>query len=384
MQYQIIATTLKGLEEVLARELYQLGATNVEIKNRAVSFTGDDNLLYACNIHLRTAIRVLKPVLHFDFTTNADYYQQIYDFPWENYFRVDQTFAIDFTVHSEMFNSTQFAALRMKDAIVDRFRNIMGDRPSVDIKAADIRLNLHITYAHADIALDSSGEPLFKRGYRNSKHEAPLNEVLAAGMVMLSGWDMQTGFFDPMCGSGTLPIEAGLIANNIAPGLIRKEFAFKNWPDYNKNLYRQIMLQAVADIKNSRVFIDGSDIDNAYIAAAKENAMHAQLNGKSNFFAKAFEVCDPPVSSKMVIINPPYGHRIGSGDITEFYKKIGDVLKQKYTGKTVWLLSSNMDALKSIGLKPTQKIPLFNGALECRFVRFDIYAGSKRMPRQAE
>lgn len=378
MSYTIIATTFKGLEQILADELFQLGATDVHVINRAVSFTGDDALLYASNIHLRTALRILKPILNFDFSDDKSYYDNIYAFPWEKYFNVEQTFAIDFVVYSQMFRNTQFAALRMKDAIVDRFRDVIKSRPSIDIKSPQIKLNLHINENHVNISLDSSGEPLFKRGYRHSQHEAPLNEVLAAGMILLSGWDQRSGFFDPMCGTGTLPIEAALLAYNIAPGLIRKDFAFKNWPDYNRILYRQLLMDANAAIQSTRVFIDGSDVEKKYIRAARENAMHALVDDKINFFIKPFDICDPPPSSSIIIMNPPYGQRIGSSGITDFYKMIGNTMKSKYTGKTIWLLTSNVEAMKSIGLKPSVKLPLYNGALECRFLKFEMYSGSKK------
>lgn len=379
MTYPIIATTFKGLEQILADELYQLGAGDIRVANRAVSFAGDDALLYAGNIYLRTALRILKPVLQFDFNDLQDYYDAIFAFPWERYFGADQTFAIDFTVHSPQFTNTRFAALKMKDAIVDRFRHVGNNRPSIDVKSPQIQLNLHIVNRHVQIALDSSGEPLFKRGYRSSKHAAPLNEVLAAGMILMSGWDRRSGFFDPMCGSGTLPVEAALIAYNIAPGLIRKNYAFKNWPGFNRALYRQLLMEANTKIHNAKVFIDGSDIDKTYIAAARENAMRALVDDKINFFVKPFEICDPPPSSALIIMNPPYGQRIGVDAIAEFYRNIGNTFKSKYTGKTVWLLTYSADAVKSIGLKPSEKIQLFNGPLECRFLRFDMYSGSKKM-----
>lgn len=374
----MVATTYRGLEQILAGELYSIGAQNVEILNRAVSFSGDNILLYTANIYLRTALRILKPIHHFIASDEEVLYRHLYNVEWEKYLRTDQTFAIDSAVHSDVFRHSKYVALKMKDAIADRFRDKYGIRPSVDVHKPDIRLNLHINGTHVDISLDSSGEPLFKRGYRSAQHEAPLNEVLAAGLILLAGWDKLSGFFDPMCGSGTLPIEAGLMSYNIVPGLIRKEFAFQNWPDYDKHLYRQIILQAQAEVKNDRVFIDGSDIDKTYIRMAEVNAKNAMLDNKINFFIKPFEICDPPPSSSMIIMNPPYGVRIGGEKIADFYKKIGDTIKNKYTNKIVWLLSSNMEAIKHIGLKPSKKITIFNGPLECKFLMFEVYAGTKK------
>jgi putative N6-adenine-specific DNA methylase len=376
---QLVATTFQGLEEILAGELAALGATDITIKKRAVTFEGDQLLLYAANIHLTTALRVLKPIANFQADTPEELYDQAKSIEWEQYLSLDTTFSIDFAIHSEYFTHTQYAALKVKDAIADRFRERLGKRPSVNVRGAAIPIHLHIDENEVDISLNSSGEPLFKRGYRQGQHKAPLSEVLAAGLIRLSGWDGKTPFYDPMCGSGTLPIEAGLFALKMAPGLIRKDFAFKNWPDFHDKMYRQLLIDAQAGAEwDKRVLITASDQDAASVVQATENCKAAKLEGMLSVFRKSFELAEPPKTPGVAIINPPYGERLKPEDVIAFYKMIGDTLKRHYAGWTVWVLTSNMEAAKFIGLRPSRKIHLFNGPLECRFLRFDMYAGSKK------
>ncbi|MBC8045385.1 MAG: hypothetical protein H7Y00_01175 [Fimbriimonadaceae bacterium] len=382
MPITLIATTFAGLEPVLATELQQLGATNIKTLTRAISFDADTYLLYATNMHLRTAIKILKPVLSFSASGEQELYDNAMQQRWEDHLTIEKTFAIDFAVNSEFFHHSKYASLKLKDAIADYFRNKYGVRPSVNPENPDVQFHMHIYHNTVNISLDSSGESLHKRGYRDAMHKAPLNEVLAAGMISLSGWDRNSTFFDPMCGSGTLVIEAGMMAQNIAPCLIRKDYAFKKWDDYNDKLYKQIILDAAANVQDKKIILTGSDIDGHSIDMAKKNAINAKLENKINFFVKPFHISDPPNIPGMVIMNPPYGERLQNLDINTFYEGIGDVFKKKYDGYTAWILSANKEAIKHIGLRTSQKITLFNGPLECKFLRYDLYAGSKKQKNQ--
>ncbi|MBC8173468.1 MAG: methyltransferase, partial [Chitinophagales bacterium] len=373
-----------GLEPVLAAELQKLGADNVQNLHRAGSFEADNYMLYAANMHLRTALHILKPLIHFSATNEHELYDHIYKTDWTEYLTVDKTFAIDNAVHSQWFNHSLYAALKMKDAIADHFRDKFDKRPSVDTENPDIKFHLHIQDEKITISLDSSGTSLHKRGYREFGHHAPLNEVLAAGMIYLSGWDKHSTLFDPMCGSGTILIEGALIANEIAPCLIRNEYAFKKWDDFDPILYKQILLEAAAQVKDKKIIITGSDNDRKSIDMARKNAERAKLENKINFFAKPFDLTDPPKVKGMVIMNPPYGERLKNEDMNAFYKEIGDAFKKKYHGYTAWILSANKEAVKNIGLRTSRKIALYNGPLECRFLRYDMYEGSKKINKDPE
>jgi putative N6-adenine-specific DNA methylase len=379
MSEKMVATTFQGLEQVLATELEQLGAGGIEIRKRAVAFEGDKVLLYAANMHLFTAVRILLPVASFQADSPDELYDRARDIPWENWLEIQTTFAITFAIHSEYFTHTQYAALRLKDAIVDRFRSNGGERPSVDTNNPDIPLHLHINQDQVTVSLNSSGHSLHKRGYRQTVHKVPLSEVLAAGMIRLSGWDMQVPLYDPMCGSATLPIEAALAAYRIAPGLIRNDFAFKHWKDYDPGIFKQLLLQAQSDVLLDRkLIITGSDMQSRVLAQAAENVKAAKLEDRISLFPKRFEDADPPKFPGIAIINPPYGERMKKDDMIAFYRAMGDRMKQAYKGWKVWVLTSNLEAAKFIGLKPSRKIVLFNGPLECRFLCFDIYEGSKK------
>lgn len=375
MKFTIIAKTLQGLEPVLAKELHALGAGDIEILKRAVAFTGDQELLYASNIYLRTALRILKPVYRFTAANEEMLYKKVKEFNWTELFQTDQTFSIESTVYSDIYTHTQFPSLKMKDAIVDQFRDEFGKRPDVDREHPDMKFNLHIQQDHVTISLDSSGETLHKRGYKNLTHEAPMSEVLAAGLIMLTGWDKKELFYDPMCGSGTLPIEAASIANQIAPGLIRSDFGFKHWKDYDVQLYKQIILQAAANVKSSSAKIIGSDISKHSVEMAAFHANQAKLHDQISFFVKDFHDAEPPAQKGTMIINPPYGERLKQEQINEFYKAIGNTLKRKYAGFKVWIFSSNLEAIKFVGLKPSAKFKLKNGPLDCAFHCFEISEG---------
>jgi putative N6-adenine-specific DNA methylase len=376
MEHQeYIVKTLQGLEGVLVTELNDLGAENVVELKRAVSFTGDKAMLYAANIHLRTAIKVLVPLTTFTAEDPQELYDKIYAFNWSEIMELTDTFTIDNTVFSTLFTHSNYAALKMKDALVDHFRDKFGSRPSVDKLNPTYRFNIRIKENEVSIALDSSGESLHKRGYRTETHAAPMSEVQAAGLVLLSGWDRKSTLYDPMCGSGTIAIEAALIANNIAPGLIRNQFGFQKWKDYDASLYNQLMEEAATAVNRNRLSVVGSDIISRNIVMAIKHAGNAIPDNTISFFTKAFEDAEPPRDKGILIINPPYGERLQPEDIIEFYKMIGNVLKRKYAGFTAWVFSSNAEAAKFIGLKPSMKVKLKNGPLDCLFLKFEIRDG---------
>jgi len=376
---QLVATTLQGLEQVLAEEIRFLGAEDIRIGKRAVEFTGDQYTLYAANVYCTTALRILKNIKVFQARTPEELYTLSKEVNWEEFLHADQTFAIDFTVHSPYFTHSQYAALKLKDAIADRFRERLGRRPSVDTKAPHIYIHLRIDQDQVFLSLNSSGESLHRRGYRGQQHKAPLSEVLAAGMIRLTGWDGKTPFYDPMCGSGTLPIEAAMLADHLAPGLLGRKYAFQHWPDYHEKLFRQILLDAQKQVLTTeKSMIFASDTDHKSYSLSKENAQRAKLDHRIHFFLSSFEKASPPPVAGTLIMNPPYGERLPHADLVSFYKAIGDVMKQRYQGWQVWILTANLEAAKFIGLRPSRKIQLFNGPMECRFFRYDMYAGSKK------
>lgn len=379
----LIAKTFKGLEEVLANEIRNLGAENVKILNRAVSFSGDLEMIYKANLHLRTALKILKPIAVFKAKNEVELYKGIYNVNWGDYMDVENTLSIFTVVNSQYFNHTQYVALKAKDALVDQFRNSFGKRPSIDTVNPDIHIHLHLVEDECTVLLDSSGEPLNKRGYRVNSSLAPINEVLAAGMILLSKWDANSNFIDPMCGSGTLPIEAALIAHNISPGIFRKQFAFEKWKDFDKDLFEEVYNEDTPKSKFQHKII-ASDISSGAVRIASDNAKNAFVQNKIEFITQSFERFTPPEDGGMVMMNPPYGERLKKNDIEAFYERIGNQLKKSFAGYEAWIISSNKDAIKRIGLKPSTKIPLINGALECNFLRFNLYKGSKKRKADEE
>jgi len=379
----MVAKTLFGLEELLAQELRQLGASAVEIGNRSVSFEGDKGFMYKANLCCRTAIKILKPIASFNIFTEEDLYKKIYDMPWEEYMSVDGTLAVHATVFSEVFTHSQYIALKTKDAIVDRFRDRQGRRPNVDLDHPSLRINIHIDRNICTVSLDSSGESLHKRGYKTESTLAPINEVLAAGIIMLAGWNGQSNFLDPMCGSGTFLTEAAMIACNIPPNLNRPEFGFELWPDFDLDLYETIEAAALKKMRDFPHKIYGFDSDPVAVHKAKENVKSANLQEfieirKQDFFESKKEQ-DKPL---FVVFNPPYDERISVSDIRDFYTQIGNTLKRGYPGTQAWMITSNMEALKFVGLRPSRKIKLFNGKLEARLVRYEMYEGSRKASKQ--
>jgi putative N6-adenine-specific DNA methylase len=380
--FNMIAKTIFGLEEILSVELQRLGARNIEVHNRAVSFTGDLGFLYKANLCLRTALRILVPFKTFKVTDEKSLYTSIQSVNWEDYMDVTDTIAIDTVINTELFTHSQFLSQKTKDAIVDQFRAKHGERPSVDLDKPTIRLNLHVFNDVATLALDSSGESLHKRGYRDKTNLAPINEVLAAGLVLLTGWDKRSNFIDPMCGSGTILIEAALIANNIPPGYYREEYGFERWKKFmafDEELWNTIFDAAINKITDHKQQIIGGELSPNVAKKAKENIKLAKVEDVvsiRNCDMKDFEV---PPGRGIVVINPPYGERMVKDNIEELYKMMGDTFKKKFAGYDCWILSSNMEAFKHVGLRPTRKIALFNGQLECRFMKYEVYEGTKKI-----
>ncbi len=376
---KLIAKTFHGLEGVLAEELKGIGAQNIKEVNRAVEFEGDKEILYKANLLLRTAIRILLPIHRFTASNVQELYDEVKKFDWSTIMSVNETLAIDPVVFSEIFTHSQYVSLKMKDAIVDQFREKVGTRPSVDVENPSVRLVIHIAKESATISMDSSGESLHKRGYRTGVHKAPLNEVLAAGMVLLSGWDKKMPLIDPMCGSGTVLMEAVMFAKNYPPGLHKKSFGFMGWNDYDVALWNKVVEEAKENITHPRLKVFGSDSDIKSIDMARESALNFRLNRDINFSVSSFEKLDPNYPKGMIIVNPPYGERLmKEKDISDFYRMIGNQLKQTFTGYDAWVITSDKAALKSVGLKALEKIRLYNGGLECGFHKFNIYDGTMK------
>lgn len=378
----MVAKTFRGLEDVLVKELNDLGALKVQKKTRMVEFVGDKKLMYKANFHLRTALRILKPIAEFKVKDENELYTSIQTLDWSKIFSNEETFAIDSVVNSDFFSHSKYVALKVKDAIADQFRDKFGKRPYVDTNDPDVRINVHISNNICTISLDSSGESLHKRGYRTKTTKAPLNEILAAGMILLSGWDKKSTFIDPMCGSGTLLIEAAMIANGIPPGIYREKFGFETWNDFDSELFEEIQEEEY-EAEGSEIKVLGSDVSEIAIRFTKQNVANASLNKKIDLLIKPIEGYNPPdPENGIVITNPPYGERIKKNEINNFYKVLGDTFKSSFQGYTIWMISSNFEAIKNIGLHPTKKITLFNGPLECKFLEYKIYEGSKKVKNQ--
>lgn len=375
--FEIVATTLFGLEEVLADELQAIGATGIKVLPHAVRFDGNNEMIYKSNLHLRTAIKILKPIAFFKARNEQELYDNVKNINWQEYFGPQQTFAIDGTCSGDYFTNSMYVALKAKDAIADKFRALNGIRPSVDIDSPDMRINVRVQDVSVTVSLDSSGVSLNKRAYRLAQTQAPISEVLAAGMLLLSGWDKKSPLLDPMCGSGTIPIEAALLAANMAPGRLRN-FAFEKWSDFDRNLWENLKIAAENAIVRNNVSIYGRDNLERAISISKDNARRAGVLPMIEFIQEDFLLSNSGLEGAHVMMNPPYGERLESDDIIEFYKGIGSKLKHSFNGCNAWIISGNLDAIKFIGLKPSKKIKLFNGPLECRFHKFELYRGSKR------
>ncbi len=379
--YKMTAQTMFGLEEILATELKKLGARDVETHNRAVSFVGDKGFMYKANLCLRTALRILVPVHSFELKNEQELYDNIKKMDWEKYLGVDDTLAINCSLNSRLFNHSQFMAQKAKDAIVDGFRERHGKRPSVDLDNPTVRINLFINQDKCLVSLDSSGDSLHKRNYRDSTNLAPINEVLAAGLIQLTGWDGHSNFVDPMCGSGTILIEAAMYAANIPSGCHRKSFGFQKWKDFDADLWQTIYDSAISKIKTGTLpHIVGGEISKNVARKAVINIHEAKVDDMVKINTTAFADLTPPEGDGgVMVINPPYGERMDKDDdILALYKSIGDTLKNNWAGYEAWMITSNPDAAKAVRLNPSRKIKVFNGALECRFLKYELYRGTRR------
>ena len=376
--FKMVAKTLFGFEELLQKELTQLGAQNVKVGTRVVTFYGDKGFMYKANLALRTALKVLKPINEFKAFNDKSLYDGIQRIDWSKYLSEHQTFVIETTLHSDHFNHSQFVALKSKDAIVDQFRDKTGTRPDIDKDFPDVKIHVHVDRDLVTVSLDTSGESLHRRGYKTATNIAPINEVLAAGMLLLSGWDGTSHFIDPMCGSGTILAEAAMIACNIPANINRKEFAFEKWSDWDSELFDTILESLLKKTRDFHYTITGYDKAPSAVMKAKDNIKNANLDEfvkirEANFFETEKQTEGP----LHMVFNPPYGERLNI-EMERFYREIGDTLKNNYSNTNAWFITANLEALKFVGLRPSRKIKLFNGKLEARFVKYEMYAGSKR------
>lgn len=373
-EFELIAKTFQGLEEVLAKELTALGANNIQIGRRMVSFTGDKAMLYRANFSLRTALRILKPLKHFQAKNADEVYEAVKAIDWSSIMDESRSFSVDAVVFSNEFRHSQYVAYRVKDAIVDYFREKTGNRPNVKISNPDLYINIHIAEESCTLSLDSSGESLHRRGYRQEAVEAPLNEVLAAGMLLMTGWNGECDLIDPMCGSGTIPIEAALIARNIAPGVFRQGYAFEKWNDFDKDLFEEIY----NDDSQERDFnhhIYGYDIKQQANVIAQRNVKAAGVSQDITLDVRDFAEFTQPAEKSIIVTNPPYGERISADDLLGLYEMIGSKFKHEFRGNDAWVLSYREECFAKIGLKPSVRIPLYNGALECEFRKYEMFEG---------
>ena len=381
----MVAKTFFGFEDILADELRNLGAMHVTKGVRSVQFEGDKGFMYKANLCLRTALKILKPIASFYVRSEKEYYQKLYNFNWQTYLRVDQTFAVTATLQTELFNHSQYVALKAKDAIADAFRNATGRRPNVDVLHPDLEIHIHIQRNEVIVSLDSSGNSLHQRGYRTATNIAPINEVLAAGILLLSGWQGQCDFLDPMCGSGTFLIEAAMIACHIPANVHRKEFAFERWNDFDENLFNLIFGSCIKKIREFHHQIIGYDKAPSAVAKAKDNLKNADLSEYIQVLQKDFFATEKEDKQQLLhmVFNPPYNERLQT-DVEQLYSSIGNTLKHHYPNTDAWFITSNLEGIKYVGLRPSRKIKLFNGKLESRLLQYKMYEGSKKAKKQAE
>ena len=376
--FKMLAKTLYGFEPILAKELRNLGAGNVKEGNRMVTFDGDIGFMYKANLNLRTALKVFKPIRRFKVFDEKELYKELYSVDWPSIFDSEKTFAFDSTIHSDVFKNSMFVSLKAKDALVDKFRDTGHKRPNVDSQNADIRINIHVQDTLCTVSLDSSGASLHQRGYRIQTNIAPINEVLAAGLLLMSGWDGRTDFLDPMCGSGTFLVEAAMIACNIPANINRERYAFQNWKDYNQELHQKIVTASLSKARDFHHKIIGWDKAPSAVRKCIENIENANLDDYISVSRKDFFRTEKPVTGKLqMVFNPPYGERLHI-NIPDFYGKLGTTLKHNYPGTDAWFITSNLEALKHVGLRTSKKIKVFNGKLESRFVKYEMYEGSKK------
>lgn len=378
--FDMLAQTMAGLEQILAGELIGVGAAAIEVRNRAVSFRGDRACMYRANLRCRTALRILVPIHTFGLKSEEDLYRAINAMPWEDHLDVDDTLAVHCTLSSEFFTHSHYLALKAKDAIADRFRERTGRRPSVDLDDPTLHIHLFVHRDRCTVSLDSSGGSLHRRGYRERVNITPMNEVLAAGLVLLSGWDKTRPLVDPMCGTGTILIEAAMLAANIPPGYHRDRFGFETWKDFDRGLWQRVFDEAVEGIDHEHhPVILGADLSPHVARKAGANIASADLKDRITIRTSAFAELEPPADTGVLILDPPYGERMDKDeDINALYKMIGDTLKKRWTGWEAWILTANLGAAKHVHLTPKPKITLFNGPLECRYMRYELYSGTRR------
>jgi putative N6-adenine-specific DNA methylase len=382
--FKMVAKTFFGFEEILEKELQLLGAQNIVTGTRSVSFFGDNGFMYKANLALRTALKILKPIHTFKAYNEQTLYDGIQKIDWSQFIHNKQTFVVETTLYSEQFTHSQFVAQKVKDAIVDQFKTNTGERPSVDKDFPDLRIHIHIDRDFCTLSLDTSGVSLHQRGYKTATNIAPINEVLAAGILILSGWDGQAHFLDPMCGSGTIVAEAAMIACNIPANINRKEFAFEKWKDWDSELFDKVLESLLKKTKEFHYTITGFDKAPSAVSKAKDNIKNANLDEyitlKEGDFFQSEKLVEGPLH---ITFNPPYNERLNI-EMERFYREIGDTLKQNYPNTSAWFITANLEALKFVGLKPSRKIKLFNAKLEARLVKYEMYAGSKRTKFQVK
>lgn len=382
--FEMKVTTFFGLEEVLAKELLHLGGRDIVEFKRGVSVVGDLGFLYKANLCLHTALKIVIPITKFTADSEYEFYDNIKRIEWEKFISVTDSIMIESVLNSEIFTHSLFANQKAKDAIVDRFREKTGNRPDVDLLRPMFKLYIHIFKNEVTLNLDSSGDPLYKRGYRSDINEAPMKEVLAAGLVKLSGWERHLELIDGMCGAGTIAIEAALWANNIPPGYYRSDFTFMRWRNYDEKLYETIYDSSINKIKENEVNIIANDIEEDTYKKAIINTQNAKVDDAVTCVNQSFFDLMPKRGSGVVILNPPYGERLPVPEIEKMYKEIGNKLKKDFQNYNAWIITSSPEAIKSIGLRPSRKIHIYNGSLECRYLKFELYGGSKKAVKNPE
>lgn len=377
--FEIKVTTFFGLEEILAKELLQLGGKNIEAFKRGVSVTGDIGFLYKANLCLHTALKVLIPITKFTANNEHELYDAIKLIAWEKFIDTTDSIMVESVLNTELFAHSLFVSQKAKDAIVDRFREKTGKRPDVDLIRPMFKVYIHVYKNEVTLNLDSSGDPLYKRGYRSDINEAPMKEVLAAGLVKLSGWEPHLLLIDGMCGAATISIEAALWANNIPPGYYRNDFTFMRWRNFDEKLYETIFESSISKIKNNDVSIIANDNDKFTLKKANINAKNAKVDDVVKCTEQSFFDILPDRPTGTIILNPPYGERLPVADIQAMYKEIGSKLKKDFQNFNAWIISSSPEAIHSIGLRPSRKIQIYNGALECRYLKYEMYGGTKKI-----
>jgi putative N6-adenine-specific DNA methylase len=374
--YSLVATTMHGLEHLLADELGLLGAEDIKVLNRAVGFKGEMDIIYKANLRCRTALHILRLIENFPVRNQKEFYDRVRGIDWSVLMNSDQTMAVHAVISHSVFTNSRYVEQVAKDAVVDQFRQRYGKRPSVDLDSPAINIHIHIAGENCDVLIDSSGDSLHRRGYRRSTGPAPINEVLAAGLVLLSGWQPSQPFFDPMCGSGTIAIEAALMGLSIPPGKFRKKFGFMQWPEYEENIWQGILAESRSGSPSGDIHIEAADISETMVRISQQNIRNAGLDHIINVSRRDFRKSDPPCLNGTLVTNPPFGERINVANLQHQYTQIGDVLKGRYDGWSAWILASDKEALKFLGLRTSKKITVFNGPLECKFVNFEIFKGT--------